>query len=241
MRGKRNESAKTPHGDDESIGITHETKEGAMQEDPDLVTLPDSVLHDNDVVYNCDFMFQNDVFTSKHDAMKSQFAYLCDLSEDGTMHSLDHLTSAFSIHNTALHHVNLGTKDEPRLVPISPDLSPAEHSQIEAVLRRHQKVFAWLYEDMPGVEPSIAEHAIPLKLGAVPIRQKLRRLRPEWAQLVKDEITKQIKSKFLEVVDYAEWVANVVPVGKKDGKVRVCGLSGPQPGMSKRQFSATTH
>ncbi|WCJ43918.1 Transposon Tf2-6 polyprotein [Euphorbia peplus] len=93
---------------------------------------------------------------------------------------------------------------------------------MEVVLRRHQKVFAWSYEDVPGVEPSIAEHAIPLKPGAMPVRQKLRRLRPEWAQLVKDEITKHIKSKFLEVVDYAEWVANVVPVGKKDGKVRVC-------------------
>ncbi|WCJ24613.1 hypothetical protein M5689_006558 [Euphorbia peplus] len=130
MRGKKNEDVGMPPGDAKDVKTTHEIKE-----DPDLVSLLDSVLYDDDVVYNCDFMFQNDVFTSKHDAMKSQFAYLCDLSEDGTVYSLDHLTSEFSIHNTALHHVNLGTKDEPRLVSISPDLSPAERSQIEAVLR----------------------------------------------------------------------------------------------------------
>ncbi|WCJ43919.1 hypothetical protein M5689_024624 [Euphorbia peplus] len=112
MRGKRNEDTKMPHGDDKGRGTIHETKEGTTQEDLDPMTLLGPVLHDNDVVYNCDFMFQNDVFTSKHDAMKSQFAYLCELSEDGTMHSLDHLTSAFTVHNTALHHVNLGTKDE---------------------------------------------------------------------------------------------------------------------------------
>ena len=30
------------------------------------------------------------------------------------------------------------------------------------------------------------------------------------------------KSQFLEVVKYPEWLANVVPVPKKGGKVRVC-------------------
>ena len=47
-------------------------------------------------------------------------------------------------------------------------------------------------------------------------------MRPEWAQLVKEDIEKQIKAKFLEVVDYPEWLANVVLVPKKDGKVRIC-------------------
>ena len=53
------------------------------------------------------------------------------------------------------------------------------------------------------------------------MKQKLRRLRPEWAQLVKEDIEKQIKAKFLKVVDYPEWLANIVPVPKKDGRVRI--------------------
>ena len=47
-------------------------------------------------------------------------------------------------------------------------------------------------------------------------------MRLEWAQLVKDDIEKQIKAKFLGVVDYPEWLANMVPVLKKDGKLRIC-------------------
>ena len=44
------------------------------------------------------------------------------------------------------------------------------------------------------------------------MKQKLRRLKTEWAQLVKEDIEKHIKAKFLEVVDYPEWLANVMPV-----------------------------
>ena len=39
---------------------------------------------------------------------------------------------------------------------------------------------------------------------------------------VKEEIQKQLSVGFLSVVEYSEWLANVVPVPKKDDKVRVC-------------------
>ena len=39
---------------------------------------------------------------------------------------------------------------------------------------------------------------------------------------IKEEIKKQLDAGFLEVVKYPEWVANIVPVPKKDGKVRMC-------------------
>ncbi|PKI45884.1 hypothetical protein CRG98_033683 [Punica granatum] len=39
---------------------------------------------------------------------------------------------------------------------------------------------------------------------------------------IKEEVVKQINAGFLEVCNYSEWVANIVPVEKKDGKVRVC-------------------
>ena len=40
--------------------------------------------------------------------------------------------------------------------------------------------------------------------------------------MIKEDIEKKIKAKFLGVVDYPEWLANVVPVPKKDRKVRIC-------------------
>ena len=39
---------------------------------------------------------------------------------------------------------------------------------------------------------------------------------------MKEEIQKQLRVGFLLVVEYSEWLANVIPVSKKDGKVRVC-------------------
>ncbi|KAG8500352.1 hypothetical protein CXB51_004142 [Gossypium anomalum] len=39
---------------------------------------------------------------------------------------------------------------------------------------------------------------------------------------IKEEIKKQFNAGFLHGVNYLEWVANVVPVPKKDGKVRMC-------------------
>ena len=58
-------------------------------------------------------------------------------------------------------------------------------------------------------------------LHAGPIKQKLRRLHPQWSLQVKKEIQKQLSVGFLLVVKYPEWLANVVHVPKKDGKVRV--------------------
>ena len=39
---------------------------------------------------------------------------------------------------------------------------------------------------------------------------------------MKEEIQKQLSVGFISVVEYLEWLANVVPIPKKDGKVRVC-------------------
>ena len=39
---------------------------------------------------------------------------------------------------------------------------------------------------------------------------------------MKEEIQKQLSVGFISVVQYPEWLANDVPVSKKDDKVRVC-------------------
>jgi len=39
---------------------------------------------------------------------------------------------------------------------------------------------------------------------------------------IKEEVEKQLKVGFLIVIAYSDWVANIIPVLKKDGKVRMC-------------------
>ena len=39
---------------------------------------------------------------------------------------------------------------------------------------------------------------------------------------IKEEVKKQFDAGFWAVARYSEWVANIVPVPKKDGKVQIC-------------------
>ena len=73
-----------------------------------------------------------------------------------------------------------------------------------------------------GLDSSIVQHHLPIIPHARPVKQKLRRLRPRWSLQVKSEIQKQLCVGFLLVVEYPEWLANVIHVPKKNGKVRVC-------------------
>ena len=47
-------------------------------------------------------------------------------------------------------------------------------------------------------------------------------MKPEMLLKIKEEVKKQFDARFLEVETYSEQVANVVPIPKKDGKVRMC-------------------
>ena len=50
----------------------------------------------------------------------------------------------------------------------------------------------------------------------------MRRVKPEILLKIKKEVKKQLDAGFFEVAKYPQWVANIVPVSKKDGKVRIC-------------------
>ena len=54
------------------------------------------------------------------------------------------------------------------------------------------------------------------------VKQKLRIMRIEWLLKIKEEVTKQLKVGFIRLVHQAEWITNVMPIPKKDGKVRMC-------------------
>ncbi|RDX65156.1 hypothetical protein CR513_56209, partial [Mucuna pruriens] len=77
-------------------------------------------------------------------------------------------------------------------------------------------IFAWSYRDIPGLDSEIV-----LEPHYPPIKQKLRRISPDISLKIKEEVKKQLEAGFLIVAKYPQWVANIVPVPKKDGKVRM--------------------
>ena len=75
---------------------------------------------------------------------------------------------------------------------------------------------------MPGLDRSIVEHRLPIKPGYRPYQQGARRCNPNVLPDIKAEITWLLEAKFIRQCRYAEWISNVVPVYKKNGKLRVC-------------------
>ncbi|PKI65184.1 hypothetical protein CRG98_014423, partial [Punica granatum] len=119
--------------------------------------------------------------------------------------------------------INVGTQEDPRILKIGTSLDPTQRVRMIDFLTMYQEVFAWSYADMPGLDPSIVKHFLPLDTKKFPPkRQQLRRQRASLLLRIKEEVVKQINAGFLEVCNNSEWVANIVPVEKKDGRVRVC-------------------
>ncbi|RDX85846.1 hypothetical protein CR513_32907, partial [Mucuna pruriens] len=118
--------------------------------------------------------------------------------------------------------INIGKGGTLKEVKIGKNLCSDMKKQMVELLEEYSDVFAWSYQDMSGLDTNIVEHRLPIKPGSVPVKQQLRRMKPEVALKIKEEVEKQWKAGFLAVSEYPQWVANIVPVPKKDEKVRMC-------------------
>ncbi|XP_069152060.1 uncharacterized protein [Solanum lycopersicum] len=76
--------------------------------------------------------------------------------------------------------------------------------------------------DMQGLSTDVVSHKLPINPGFEPVKQKTRKFKHELSLKIKEEITKQIESRLVDVTQYPTWLAYVVPVTKKDGKIRIC-------------------
>ncbi|XP_074293723.1 uncharacterized protein LOC141620863 [Silene latifolia] len=75
---------------------------------------------------------------------------------------------------------------------------------------------------MPGLSPKIAVHRLAIKKGTSPKKQPQRRFRPELVPEIEKEVNKLIEVGFIREVKYSTWIANIVPVRKKNGQLRIC-------------------
>ncbi|KAA3464082.1 reverse transcriptase [Gossypium australe] len=110
---------------------------------------------------------------------------------------------------------------EGKVVKIGTRIAEETKQDLE-LLWEFNDVFAWSYQDMPGLSTDIVVHRLPIREECKPVQQKLRRMRPDVVLKIKEEVKKQFDAGFLQVVKYSEWVTNIVPVPKKDGKVQRC-------------------
>ena len=101
-------------------------------------------------------------------------------------------------------------------------LEPSSKEHLIQLLHNYVEVFAWSYEDIPGLDADIVVHHLPMREDCPPVKKKIRRMRPDMSEKIKAEVMKQFNAGFLAITSYPQRVSNIVPVPKKDCKERMC-------------------
>ena len=94
----------------------------------------------------------------------------------------------------------------------------SSHEEVQkytALFKEFRDVFAWTYEYLLGIDPSIIVHEIKAYLDANSVCQKLRQVHPRKSVAIKEEVEEFRKAGFIYPIPLTEWVSNIVPVNKK--------------------------
>jgi hypothetical protein len=122
-----------------------------------------------------------------------------------------------------LEEIDIGDGDKPRTIFISANLDSSFREGLIKLLKEYKDCFTWDYSEMPGLDHSIVEHRLPIKPGFKPHKQPPRKIyKDEVLADVKKEVERLIDANFIRPCRYAEWISNIVPIYKKNGKMRVC-------------------
>ena len=89
-------------------------------------------------------------------------------------------------HQEVTEAINLRIEEERREVKIRTTLSPTIREKLIDLLREYNDVFAWSYQDMPGLDTDIVVHRLPLREECAPIKEKLRRVKLEMLLKIKE-------------------------------------------------------
>jgi hypothetical protein len=108
--------------------------------------------------------------------------------------------------------LNIGTPESPKNVKIGAQCSDEEKMKFSKLLGEFQDVFPWSYEDVCGFDPSIIQHAIPIKEGIKIVRKKQRPINPALESTIRKELERLLKVGIIFPVKIFEWVSNLVPV-----------------------------
>jgi hypothetical protein len=70
-----------------------------------------------------------------------------------------------------LEEIDIGDGDKTRPTFISAKLDSSFRKELIKLLKEYKDCFSWDYSEMPGLDRSIVEHQLPIKLGFRPYKQ----------------------------------------------------------------------
>jgi hypothetical protein len=81
--------------------------------------------------------------------------------------------------------VNIGTQEILNILKIGGQCFEDENKKFMDLLCEFKDVFSWSYKDIYGFDPSIIQHAIPIKEGAKTVRHKQRPINPALEAMIR--------------------------------------------------------
>jgi hypothetical protein len=109
-----------------------------------------------------------------------------------------------------------------RAVTIGDHLSPEEENELIQFLNKNKDAFSWSAKDLQGVDRDIIEHTLEIDEKITPKKQKPRKMSEEKVKAVEAEVQRLQDMKVIREVQYPVWLANTIPVKKKNRKWRMC-------------------
>ena len=84
-----------------------------------------------------------------------------------------HESNVIQPHEESVEVVNLGMNEEAKEVRVGSDSQEEVKEKLIKLLNDYMDVFAWSYQDMPGLNTDIMVHLLPLREECPPVKQKL--------------------------------------------------------------------
>lgn len=87
--------------------------------------------------------------------------------------------------------INLGTEQQKKKVKVRTSVETSVRERLVKLLHKHMDVFAWSYQDIPGLDTNIIEHKLPFLPKCSPVKKKLMRRRPDISIKIHEEVKRQ--------------------------------------------------
>jgi hypothetical protein len=118
-----------------------------------------------------------------------------------------------------LEEIDIGDGDKPRPTFISANLNSNFRKELIKLLKEYKDCFAWDYSEKPGLDRSIIEHRLPIKLGYKSYKQPPRKIyKDEVLADVKKEIERLIEANFIRPCRYASGSLTLSLCTRRTGK-----------------------
>ena len=152
--------------------------------------------------------------------------------------------SKVSQSDVEVEECNIGIEKKPKVIKISKNMTKENKERYINLMKEFYDVFSWSYDDLKVYDIGVIQHTIHVQRNVKPFKHKLRRMNFLLLPLIEKEIKKLFEEKIIVSLRFSKWLANLVPVRKKSGGIRLhvdfrnlnCVIKGQLPPSKNGSF-----